>query len=179
MTITAVNGLAVTQGVPITLANGTLTITNVSTGAFTFVPNPDYNGTQTFNYTIRDPRGSTSTANVDITITPVNDAPVAVDDVAETDEDTPVTIAVLANDTDVDGDALTVTSAVAANGTVVINADGTITYTPNADFNGTDTISYEISDGQGGTATATVTVTVNPVNDAPVAVDDVAETDED
>ncbi|HMN93382.1 MAG TPA: Ig-like domain-containing protein, partial [Hydrogenophaga sp.] len=104
---------------------------------------------------------------------PVNDAPVAVDDVAETDEDTPVTIAVLANDTDVDGDALTVTSAVAANGTVVINADGTITYTPNADFNGTDTISYEISDGQGGTATATVTVTVNPVNDAPVAVDDV------
>ena len=76
----------------------------------------------------------------------------------------------LANDTDPDGDPLTVTSASAANGTVTINPDGTLRYVPNANFNGTDTITYTISDGQGGTSTATVTVTVGAVNDAPTPV---------
>ena len=94
-------------------------------------------------------------------------APIASNDTATTNEDAPVTIAVLANDGDPDGDPLTVISATAPNGTVVINANGTITYKPVKDFNGTDTITYTISDGQGGTATATVTVTVNAVNDAP------------
>ena len=89
-------------------------------------------------------------------------------DTATADEDTPVTIDVLANDTDVDGDPLSVTTASAGNGTVTVNPDGTLTYTPNADFHGTDTITYTVSDGQGGITTATVTVTVNPVNDAPV-----------
>ncbi|MDV6997695.1 cadherin-like domain-containing protein, partial [Dickeya solani] len=66
------------------------------------------------------------------------------------------------------GDTLTVTTAMAGHGTVVINANGTLTYTPAANYNGSDTISYTVSDGQGGTATATVTVSITPVNDAPV-----------
>ena len=83
-----------------------------------------------------------------ITINPVNDAPVATDDAATTDEDSPVTIAVLDNDTDVDGDALTVTALTqGTNGSVVLETDHTVTYTPNADFNGTDTFTYQTSDG--------------------------------
>ncbi|TNF56634.1 MAG: tandem-95 repeat protein, partial [Burkholderiales bacterium] len=135
---------------------------------------PGSDGVYSVTVTATDPSG----ASVDqvFTFTIGNPAPVATDDVAATDEDTPVTIDVLANDTDPDADPLTVTSAVAPNGSVVINGDGTLTYTPNANFNGTDTITYTISDGNGGTSTATVTVTVNPVNDPPVASDDVLAT---
>ena len=98
----------------------------------------------------------------------------AVDDTAATDEDTPVNIPVLANDSDIDSPNLPVRDAVAAHGTVVIEADGTITYTPEANFNGIDSIIYTVADGPVGdtgakTDTATVTVTVNPVNDAPMA----------
>ena len=103
-----------------------------------------------------------------MTIAAVNDAPTLTNDTASTNEDTPVTVNVLSNDRDVDGNPLTVTTATAPNGTVVINANGTLTYTPNANYNGTDTISYTVSDGQGGTSTATVSVTIAAVNDAPV-----------
>jgi hypothetical protein len=135
---------------------------------------PTANGIYSVTVTATDPSG----ASVDqvFTFTIGNPAPVATDDVAVTDEDTAVTIPVLVNDSDVDGDPLTVTSATAPNGTVVINADGTLTYTPNPNFNGTDTITYTISDGNGGTSSATVAVTVNPVNDPPVASDDVLTT---
>jgi CshA-type fibril repeat protein len=156
--------------------NGTVTIN--PDGTITYTPNANFNGSDTISYTISDGNGGTATATVTVTVAPVNDAPVAVNDSATTNEDVPVTIPVLANDSDVDGDPLTVTGATAGNGTVSINPDGTITYTPNSDFNGTDTVSYTISDGKGGTSTATVTVTVNPVNDAPVAVNDNAITDE-
>jgi hypothetical protein len=86
---------------------------------------------------------------------------VAVNDTATTSVGTAVTIAVLANDSDPDGDPLTVTgTGPAAHGTTVVNADGTIRYTPASGFAGTDTFAYTISDGRGGTATATVTVTI-------------------
>ena len=89
-----------------------------------------------------------------------------VDTPITTDEDTAVSnINVLVNDTDADGDTLTVTDAVAENGTVTISVDGTLNYMPNSNYNGSDTITYTISDGAGGTDTATVEVTVNPVND--------------
>jgi len=158
-------------------ANGSVVIQ--PNGTIDYTPNQDFNGTDTITYTISDGNGGTATATVTVTVGAVNDPPVAVDDATVTDEETPVTIPVLANDSDVDGDPLTVTTASAPNGTVVINPDGTITYTPDQDFNGTDTITYVISDGQGGTDTATVAVTVNPVNDPPVANDDVATTPED
>jgi large repetitive protein len=160
-----------------TASNGTVTIN--ADGTLRYVPRANFNGTDTIIYTISDGNGGTSTASVTVTVTPVNDPPVATNDTAATPEDTPVTIPVLRNDTDIDGDPLAVTVATAANGTVVRNADGTITYTPNANFNGTDTITYTISDGKGGTSTATVTVTVTAVNDPPVARNDVATTPED
>ena len=69
----------------------------------------------------------------------------------------------LSNDTDVDGDTLSVTGAMATNGSVTINPDGTLNYTPNANFNGTDTISYDISDGNGGVATGTLTITPSTI----------------
>ncbi len=102
--------------------------------------------------------------------TGANQAPAAVDDLAATAEEVAATIAVLGNDSDADGDALTIASVSSpAHGTAAANADGTISYTPAANYSGTDSFSYTISDGQGGSATAVVSVTVTDVNDAPVA----------
>lgn len=101
--------------------------------------------------------------------TPINRPPVAVDDAPTTAEDGVLTINVLANDSDPDGDPLTVTAVGAAShGSVVLNADQSITYAPAADYNGPDSFTYTISDGRGGRATATVLLTVTPVNDPPV-----------
>ncbi|MDY0284334.1 MAG: Ig-like domain-containing protein, partial [Synergistaceae bacterium] len=105
-----------------------------------------------------------------------NRAPVARPDSAVTEEDMPLIINPLENDTDPDGHSLSITTASALYGTVAINADGTITYIPNEDFNGVDTITYTITDNYGGNAESTVTVTVNPVQDA---FNDTATTDED
>ncbi|WP_235848039.1 Ig-like domain-containing protein [Mycolicibacterium holsaticum] len=149
--------------------NGTVTLID---GVLTYTPNADFQGADSFTYTVSDGNGGTATATVYVTVNPVNDAPVAVDDAVTVDEDGVAVVDVLANDTDVDGDELTVTTVgSASNGTVTL-ADGVITYTPNADFQGADSFTYTVSDGNGGTATATVYVTVNSVNDAPVAFDD-------
>ena len=141
-----------------TALHGTVTIN--ANGTLTYTPNANYNGTDTITYTVRDPAGLTDTATVNMTVTPVNDAPDAVNDTASTNFQTAVTVPVLANDTDIDGDTLTVTGATSPNGTVTINANGTITFTPANGFSGPATITYTISDGHGGTDTATVTVTV-------------------
>ena len=137
-------------------------------GNVVFTPDANYNGSATFTYTVSDGQGGLSTATVTLGIKPVNDAPVAVADSATTNEDTPVTINVLANDTDVDGDSLTVTGATASNGTVVVNANNTLSFTPASNFSGTALIQYSISDGKGGTASAQVTVTVTPQADSPL-----------
>jgi large repetitive protein len=114
----------------------------------------------------------TDVGTVTITVTAVNDAPVAGDDADSIAEDGSSTVDVLANDSDVENDPLTVVSVTqGANGTVVDNGDGTVTYTPDPDWNGVDFYTYTVSDGA-LTDTATVTVTVTAVNDAPVAVDD-------
>lgn len=102
--------------------------------------------------------------------------PVAGDDTATTPEDTAVIIDVLSNDSDPEGGTLTVTGATALNGTVAVNTDGTLTYTPAADYNGPDTITYTIVDPTGLTATGEVAVTVEPVNDAPVTAPDTGTT---
>ena len=148
-------------------------------GTITFTPNPDFNGDTTISYTVTDPDGNTDTAVVKVTVKPVNDGPVAKDDTAVVDEDDAVTIPVLANDSDPDGDPLTVTDADSPNGDVTINPDGTITFTPDPDFNGDTTITYTVEDPDGAQDTAVVKVTVNPINDAPEANDDVATTPED
>ena len=120
---------------------------------------------------VTDAKGAFRDEIFTITVNPVNDAPVAVDDAAAGSEDTAVTIGnVLANDTDIDN-TLTAASITgfsqAANGTIAYNNDGTFTYTPNADFNGADSFTYTLDDGAGGLDTATVNLTVTAVSDAP------------
>jgi len=133
-------------------------------------------GITTVTYVATDINGNSVECSFTVT---VKGSPVAVDDAASTEEDTPVIIAVLDNDSDPDNDPLSVAETTTpANGTVVINEDGTITYTPNPDFNGTDSFEYTITDGNGGFDTAIVTVTIGGTNDAPVAVDDAASTEE-
>ncbi|QLK47019.1 hypothetical protein DR996_18460 [Vibrio owensii] len=147
-------------------------------GELVFTPAEDFNGEATITYVVTDGE-LTDEATVSVTVNPVNDAPVANNDSTATDEDTPVTIDVLLNDTDVDGDTLTIVSASvpAEQGTVEI-VDGKLVFTPAEDFNGEATITYVVTDGE-LTDEATVSVTVNPVNDAPVANDDSTTTDED
>ncbi len=158
--------------------NGTLQFN--ADGTFTYTPNPDFNGVDEFIYQVDDGKGGTATATVTVTVNPVNDAPVAADDSAITDEDVAVNGSVLGNDTDGDGDKLTATLVDGpVNGTLQFNADGTYSYTPNADFNGTDQFTYRADDGKVGSNVATVVIAVVPVNDAPIAVDDAVTTDED
>ncbi|MBW3662014.1 MAG: tandem-95 repeat protein [Actinobacteria bacterium] len=153
-------------------------------GVVTYTPAADTNGMDSFTYRASDADdGPIATVTLDVTA--VNDAPDAVDDGEGTDEDVAVDVAVLANDSDVDlvheGDTLTVTGVSdPANGTVSIAVDGqSVSYTPDPDWFGEDTFTYTLSDADGAMDTATVTVTVNPVNDAPVADDLGAITDED
>ncbi|MEL6462308.1 MAG: Ig-like domain-containing protein, partial [Cyanobacteria bacterium J06621_15] len=154
-------------------ANGTL---NISQNNLFYTPNSDFTGTDTFTYQIDDGNGGTDTATVSVNITEFNDIPVIANDSATTDEDTAVTIDVLANDSDGDGDDLTISSVGSgSNGTTAI-INNQIVYTPNSNFNGVDSFSYEINDGNGGSDTATVTVNVAPVNDIPVAQNDSATT---
>ncbi len=149
-------------------------------GTVTYTPALNYSGVDSFSYAATDGLLLSAPATVTITVTAVNDAPVATDDAATTPEDTLVTIAVLANDSDADGDALIVVSVgQAVHGTVVINPDGTLTYTPALNYFGVDGFSYAATDELLLSAAARVTITVTAVNDAPVAVDDAAATDED
>ena len=145
-------------------ANGTTSV-NTETGVVTYTPNPDFNGVDTFTYTNSEGNSEVVT----VTVNPVNDMTVVNPDSAVTDEDTPIAIDVLANDTDIDGaDATLVSATDGANGTTSVNTEtGVVTYTPNPDFNGVDTFTYTNSEGN----SEVVTVTVNPVNDAP-SIDD-------
>jgi len=136
----------------------------------TYTPDPGAPASDSFLYTLEDSAGGSDVGLVTITIVPASDPPDAVDDSATTDEDTPVGIDVLANDSDPDGDPLTITNVSAPGfGSATVESDGTVTYAPNANASGTDTFTYTISDGAFGSDTATVTVDVAPVNDAPTA----------
>jgi hypothetical protein len=157
-------------------AHGTVTLS----GSLVYTSALNYNGPDAFTYTVSDGHGNTATASVSLTVTPVNDRPVAVQDNPTTLEDTPVTIAVLANDSDVEGDTLTITGFTQGlHGVATLNADGTVTYTPALNYNGIDTFVYNLSDGHGGTASGLVRVTLTPVNDPPVANANSATTNED
>ncbi|MBE5191818.1 tandem-95 repeat protein, partial [Vibrio parahaemolyticus] len=153
-------------------ANGTVSVN--PDGSITYTPNDNYHGTDSFTYIVTSGGVSESTT-VSVDVTPVNDAPVAKDDIATTQEDTAVTIDVLSNDTDVDGDKLSIQSATVpeAQGKVEI-VDGKLVFTPAENFNGHAEITYTVTDGQ-LTDEAKVTVTVNPVNDAPTIKVDAVE----
>ncbi|TMX48329.1 tandem-95 repeat protein, partial [Vibrio alginolyticus] len=153
-------------------ANGTVSVN--PDGSVTYTPNDNYHGADSFTYIVTSGGVSESTT-VNIDVTPVNDAPVARDDTAVTDEDTPVTIDVLPNDTDIDGDTLSIQSASVPSeqGTVEI-VDGKLVFTPAENFHGDAEITYTVTDGV-LTDQATVNVTVNAVNDAPVVESNIAD----
>ncbi|MFC1976350.1 Ig-like domain-containing protein, partial [Chloroflexota bacterium] len=145
-----------------------LTVVDTVSGEITYTPNLNYNGVDSFVYQICDDDGACNTATVGVTIDPVNDPPVALDDIAFTAEDTSESITVLDNDTDVDGNPLTVVAVGnAANGSTTTNGT-VVTYDPSLNYAGTNTFTYTISDGS-LQDTAMVTITVNGINDPPVA----------
>jgi VCBS repeat-containing protein len=156
-------------------ANGSVTVNADGTVSY------QHNGSETtgdsFTYTIKDASGQTSNPiTVTVGVTPVNDATVVANDNVTTNEDSAVIINVLANDSDVDSTKSPVTGVTqGAHGTVAINGDGTLAYTPTANFNGSDSFTYTNAEG----ASATVNVTVNAVNDAPAGANKTLTTLED
>jgi hypothetical protein len=160
-------------------ANGALV--NNGYGTFNYMPNPDYNGNDSFVYEICDTGLLCDTAIVSITVNPANDPPVANNDSASMSEYTAVAIDVAANDSDPDGNLdpttanTTCTSCTdPTNGTLVNNEDGTFAHTPDPGFNGSDSFVYEICDTGTLCDTAMVNITVTPTNDPPVANGDSA-----
>ena len=148
-----------------------------SDGSFKYVPDVNFAGTDTFTYYATDGTSHTDAIVVTITVNEGNDAPVGTEDSYTVDEDGTLTVnaasGVLKNDTDADGDDLEAALVDGpSNGTLTLDDDGSFTYEPDADFNGTDTFTYYATDGDLDSEEITVTITVNPVNDAPVAADD-------
>ena len=130
--------------------NGTLTL--AADGSFLYAPDPDFNGTDVFTYQASDGTERSNLATVTITVAPQNDEPVAENDGHTTTQDVSLGVSrddgVLSNDGDVDGDPL-VANLIAdvANGTLVLNSDGSFTYTPDSGFSGTDSFTYQANDG--------------------------------
>ncbi len=157
---------------------GSLTLN--ADGSFSYTPNADWSGTDSFTYTASDGSLNSNLATVTLTVNPVNDAPVATADTAAGNEDTTISGNVLGNDSDIDSGSLTAAVVSAPTfGSLTLNADGSFSYTPNADWSGTDSFTYTASDGSLNSNLATVTLTVNPVNDAPVATADSVSGNED
>ena len=156
-------------------ANGEATLVGDST--IQYIPHKDYNGQDQFDYRVTDTNGDYDIATVTINVESVNDIPDAVDDSVETDEDTPVTFNVLENDNGLgDGGLVVDILETPDHGKVEFTGnigDSTITYSPNLNYYGEDSLVYEVSDAGGDPSTAKVYITVNPVNDhVPEAFDD-------
>jgi hypothetical protein len=147
-------------------ANGSVVVN--PDGTLTYTPDADFFGSDAFTYTATDGTASVI-GSVTVTVAPVNDAPLVTDDPVTVAEDSVATVDVLVNDADADGDSLTVAGVSSpANGSAVVNPDGTVTYTPDADFFGTDSFTYTATDGTVGVV-GSVMVTVTAVNDPPTA----------
>ncbi|RAW02394.1 tandem-95 repeat protein, partial [Pseudochryseolinea flava] len=184
-----------TAGIQNTFSNASGSWSVSATGVVTYTPTANFNGAASVTYTVHDNTGATSnTATLAITVNAVNDAPVANNDAATTNEDVVATINVITNDTDVDGNATIDVATVDldpatagiqntfsnASGSWSVSATGVVTYTPTVNFNGAASVTYTVRDNTGATSnTATLAITVNPVNDAPVAVNDAATGNED
>jgi VCBS repeat-containing protein len=178
---TDAEGNTLTWSISTPAANGTASASGTGASkAIGYTPNANYAGSDSFAVQVSDGNGGTDIIIVNVTVSPVNDAPVAAGDSSTSNEDTPATITVLANDSDPDGDALTVSIVTGpSKGQATVNADGTITYTPNANATGADSFTYTVSDGTTSSSAATVNITINAVNDTPLAVADSYSTDED
>ncbi|MDQ0465710.1 VCBS repeat-containing protein [Caulobacter ginsengisoli] len=158
------DGDSLTYSVASGPAHGSLSLG--SDGSYTYTPNANYNGSDGFDFQVSDGHGGTDTGHISINVSPVNDAPVAADASASTNEDTVLSGA--AHATDADGDSLTYALASGAqHGSLSFNSDGTYTYTPNANYHGSDSFDFSVSDGHGGTDYGHVAINVASVNDAP------------
>ena len=136
-----------------------------------YTPDPNFSWLDSFTFRVNDGKSDSVPATVMISVTPVNDPPTAKDDKIVTQEDTPATIDVLANDTEVDNELITISEITEGkSGLVTKNNDGTLTYTPNKNFSGTDTFTYTVTDRAGEKDTATVRIEVIGVNDPPVII---------
>lgn len=137
-------------------------------GVFTYTPAPNFNGSDTFDFTVSDGLESSSLATISITVNPINDAPTALAQAFEVDEDSSIDSSLVAND--VEGDTLSFSlDTPVSNGTINLSADGSFTYIPDNDFNGTDNFTYTVSDGL-LSSSQTASLSVNPVNDTPFFV---------
>lgn len=186
---TDVDGNTLTATVQTDVSNGVLTL-NVD-GAFTYIPNPNFNGKDSFTYVANDGSVNSSPVQVTFTVSPTNDDPTPVADHYTVAEDGLLTVdavkGLLANDTDLDGDTLRVelgnvalTTTSPSNGQLTkLAQDGSFQYTPNPNFNGADAFTYYVTDGSAVVGPTDVTITVTPTNDAPVAVDDTYSVPED
>jgi gliding motility-associated-like protein len=154
---------------------------NINSDSIVYTPNPNYFGGDIMQYTVTDDDGAIDTAWVMIVINDVNDPPIALDDIVSTNEDKPIVISVVKNDNDVDGSIVLIDTTglpSSLKGSLIINSNK-ITYNPDINYFGEDSLQYFITDDDGASDTAWVLITVNDVNDNPVAVNDTATTDED
>lgn len=164
------------SGAPPTVAQvskpGSGTLKALAGGRFLYTPRADFSGTDSFDYTLANGQGGLAIGSVTVTVTPVNDSPMAAADLAMTWEDTPCRIDVLANDKDPDGDSISIVEFTRSeNGSVTLHPQGGLLYSPKTNFFGLDTFSYRIRDSKNAEATNSVSVMVRPVNDPPVAAD--------
>ena len=145
-------------------------------GSFSYTPDANYNGVDTFTYAADDGFAVSNSATVTITLAAVNDVPLAVNDDYSVVEDQVLSVAspgVLGNDSDVEGESLTVLSASGPqNGALNLNPDSSFSYTPNENFSGSDSFTYLVSDGNSSSGEGVVTISVSAVNDTPVATAD-------
>lgn len=137
-------------------------------GDFTYAPSANYNGADSFTYTVTDSLGGANTYTISVAVVAVNDAPFAIADSVTSLEDNTIAGNVLTNDSDVENSALTaILVSGPANGTLSLNTNGSYIYTPNANWNGTDTFTYKANDGSADSNIASVSITVTPQNDSP------------
>ncbi len=166
---TGAAGKILSAGLVSNVKNGTLILE--TNGSFIYVPDLDFHGIDTFRYIVNDGGLSSNIADVTITVKQINHAPVAKNDAYSVDENSTLVISgrgVLANDTDVDGNTLsTVLISTVSDGVLGLNPNGSFTYTPNANFHGTDSFTYKANDGVSNSNIATVVITVNQINSNP------------
>jgi uncharacterized repeat protein (TIGR01451 family) len=146
----------------------------------TYRPNPNYAGIDSFTFNANDGEANSNAATINVTVNPVNDAPLANDDSFNTNEDTSFFRAVAGNDSDIDGDTLAYALVTNVSyGTLTLGPRGSFIYTPSANYQGSDSFTYQVDDGNNGKDTAKVNITVSAVNDAPKVTNDAADGVED
>lgn len=165
------------SGIVVAPAHGIVTVNG--NDSLTYTPMADFPGSDSLVYRVEDGKGGSATATVSISVDAANDPPVAAADNVAVAEDTTVTFQPKNNDSDIDGDTLTINAILSGptHGTVAINLDNTLSYTPAANYFGADNLVYQVTDSHGGTASATVSITVSSMNDPPMAVADTVSTD--